>query len=241
MRVSAAILSCALFMGLTAPAGAIVLIDYHSPFVVSQNLVRIAAPMQTFQMRSVSFLSAKLTERGFAIRDAKRQGQLYIFRASKNGTTALVSVDAINSKIVGLNVLEAPAAVQLRAAGSSGNHFIDESYEFGYGVSEADYETYQAFSQTEMTATDFSIDPAQLVAYEPLDEVSDGSDDLDYGEAGDAEGNALAEAAVEPLPGDAAIPDEPNADAIPPEPGADEPTEQDAPPEEPPPEDVPPQ
>ncbi len=195
---------------------------------------------KSVKMRSVSYVSSKLKAKGYAVRDARRKGQVYMFRSSKNGFNLLISVDARNGKIVGVKILSAPAGKKPRAPKSAGNRFVDETYEFGYVVTEADYLTYYEFTSEEYSSTEvytyYSMETSEFVSYEEIStESTDTSityeaDDLDQGDAGDEEGNTEATMAAEDMPDEAdaeSVPaDQPDADAP-----ADDTTNIDCPPE----------
>ncbi len=197
--------------------------------------IRVAA--NTLTLRSVSFITAKLAQRGFVVSDARRQGQIYVFRTSKQGFMQLIAVDARDAKIVGLNVLAAPAGAQLPESENKDNHFIDETYEFGYVVSEKEYESFTPFTPAHMSATEdytvTAVEESEMVIYEPLDVVADGSDDLDKADEGTAQDDTAvpaepsAEKPAAECPsggnGTEGCPTEPDEDAVPPEPGVDEP------------------
>jgi hypothetical protein len=243
MKFLIGISTLAFAMGSACSALAFPHTDLSSLSRPATEIIKADDTLSTLAMnlRSVSFIAAKLIERGFVIADARRQGQIYIFSTSKNGYVQYISVDARDARIVGLKVLSAPAGVELRAPESSGNRFIDESYEFGYAVTEAEYQGLKAFTSTELASTAIytitELTDADVLIYEPLDDVADGSDDLDKGEVGDAEGNVLVDSAVPAEPsaedqvgdcppggdGTDACPPEPGDDAVPPEPGDDEP------------------
>ncbi len=177
---------------------------------------------KSVKMRTVSYISGKLKTKGYVVRDARRKGQIYIFRTSKNGFVLLISVDARNSKIVGVKILSAPAGKQPRAKGSAGNRFVDETYEFGYGVSEAEYLSYYEFTQAEYLSTVeytvYALAISEFVSYEAIStEATDASityeaDDLDQGEAGDAEGNAEATVVADDMPDDTSADEAPAED-----------------------------
>ncbi len=187
---------------------------------------------KSVKMRTVSYISGKLKTKGYVVRDARRKGQIYIFRASKNGFVLLISVDARNSKIVGVKILSAPAGKQPRAKASAGNRFVDETYEFGYGVSEAEYLSYYEFTQAEYLSTVeytvYALAISEFVSYEAIStEATDASityeaDDLDQGEAGDAEGNTEAAIVAEDMPDDTSADEAPAEDTTA-EPSTDEP------------------
>ncbi len=165
---------------------------------------------KSVKMRSVSYITAKLKKKGYAVRDARRKGQIYMFRSSKNGFTLLISVDARNGKIVGLKILSAPAGKKPRAPKSAGNRFLDETYEFGYVVTETEYFSYYEFTSAEYSSTEvytsYSMETSEFVSYESIttetvdSSVTYESDDLDQGDQGDAEGNTEATLAVDELP-----------------------------------------
>ena len=189
---------------------------------VSPLAIAIATTIQkkSVKMRSVSYISSKLKTKGYVVRDARRKGQIYIFRTSKNGFVLLISVDARNSKIVGVKILSAPAGKQPRTKGSAGNRFVDETYEFGYGVSEAEYLSYNEFTEAEYLSTveytSYALAISEFVSYEAIStEATDASityeaDDLDQGEVGDAEGNTEATVVAEDMPDDTSAEDTPS-------------------------------
>ena len=165
---------------------------------------------KSVKMRSVGYVTTKLKAKGYAVRDARRKGQIYMFRSSKNGFNLLISVDARNGKIVGVKILSAPAGKKPRKPNSAGNRFVDETYEFGYVVTEADYLTYYEFTSVEYSSTEvytsYSLETSEFVSYESITtETTDTSvtyeaDDLDQGDAGDEEGNTEATVAADDFP-----------------------------------------
>jgi hypothetical protein len=220
-------ISVLLAVGLSASAAVAIPLQKDGHWNTSHLFIKIEAA--DIQMRSAGFLAAKLQALGFKVVQAAKLGQVYTFRVSKNGFTDMLSVDARNAKIIGVNTLTAPADATPSPAGSEGNHFSDETYEFGYSVSEADFSGLEQFSAEDLAVTDpyvtATLDDADYVPYDEVSGAPDDSDDLDKGEPGDAEGNALVsdqtvpeEPQVEDAPPDGAIPAEPGADETPPEP-----------------------
>lgn len=207
------------------------------PFLASTILFGSQSIAQTevqksLQLRSVSYISSKLEKLGFGIQDAHRIGQIYVFSSSKNGTTDFISVDARNAEIVGLNVLKAADGVAIKSSGSEGNHYVDENYEFGYSVAQADFDTMEVFAPEDLASpevyTSAPMTESDIVIYGPTDAAVGGIDNLDQGDDGDAEGNALANMAF------SALPDYVAEDAVPPEPDAspDEPSDDEIQPED---------
>lgn len=145
-----------------------------------------------------------------------------MFRSSKNGFNVLISVDARNGKIIGVKILSAPAGKKPRAPKSAGNRFVDETYEFGYVVTEADYLTYYEFTSVEYSSTEvytsYSLETSEFVSYEEIStETTDTSityeaDDLDQGDAGDEEGNTEATVAADDLPDEVSAEEAPAED-----------------------------
>ena len=186
------------------------------------EVVTTSTKKKSVKMRSVSYVTGKLKAKGYAVRDARRKGQIYMFRSSKNGFNLLISVDARNGKIVGVKILSAPAGKKPRKPKSAGNRFVDETYEFGYVVTEADYLTYYEFTSVEYSSTEvytsYSLETSEFVSYESIStETTDTSvtyeaDDLDQGDAGDDEGNSEASVAADDMPDEGVAEDAPADD-----------------------------
>lgn len=203
-----------------------------STILVSSQSFAQTAVQKSMQLRSVSYISGQLEKLGFATQDVHSLGQIYVFSSTKNGTTDFISVDARNAEIIGLNVVKAAEGINLLPSGSAGNHFIDENYEFGFSVSQADFDSMEVFAPEDLASSEvYTATPmseADIVVYGPTDAAANGADNLDQGDEGDMEGNALATAAFSTLPDYVA------EDAVPPEPDVipDEPSDEDIAPED---------
>jgi hypothetical protein len=104
--------------------------------------------------RSVGFLAKQLQGKGFQVVEAKRHGFLYYFKVTKDGYTILLTVDGRSADIVGLTILDKPANAVVRQRGSSGNNFVDETYEFGVVIEETVYESYYSYTEEEIETTE---------------------------------------------------------------------------------------
>ena len=153
------------------------------------------------KMRSAAFIKTHLEKKGVKVEDIRREGQVYLLLVDVDGTKAIVAIDGYSSEIIGVNVITYAAGVTERAANSSGKHFVDFTYEFGYVVEEATFTSYTEITTEEYSSTEeyseVSYEESEEVSYEDIsyDEGSTEEDvaDLDQGEDGDEAGDTEAD------------------------------------------------
>ena len=153
------------------------------------------------KIRSIGFLEARLTERGFTVVDGRRHGALYFFRLTKDGYSVLITVDGRSADIVGLKILSAPAGATPKPRGSAGNHYIDWTYEYGYSVDVTTYNSYHSYITAEVSSTEvyaevyltkeeITTETSEVSSYEEnMTEEETVAEDLDHGYSGDEAGN----------------------------------------------------
>ena len=151
---------------------------------------------QKHKMRSAAFIATALEKKGFKVDEVRRHAQVYFVKVSEGGSTAILAIDGYSSELIGLKVLELAAGTTAKPKGTGGNHFVDITYEFGYEVDVATYDSYVEYSSEELTHTEeyaeVTYDESQEVTYEKVEEEA--SADLDEGTPGDAAGDQEADA-----------------------------------------------
>ena len=206
MRIVKIGMSVMLLMGLAA-SGAWALspipVPNHKSTSSSISLVDFSAKgKKAVKLRSIGFLEAKLVERGFTVVDGRRHGELYFFHLTKEGYDLLLTVDGRSADIVGLKIISAPAGVTLKPRGSAGNYYVDWTYEYGYSVDVATYETYHSYTATEISSTEvyaevylteeeITTETTEVATYEEHMTTEESTvADLDQGDPGDEVGDA---------------------------------------------------
>jgi hypothetical protein len=144
-----------------------------------------------------------LEKKGVTVESVRREGQVYLFLITVDGTKAIVAIDGYSSEIIGLNVLVYGPGVTERAVNSASVHFVDFTYEFGYVVEETTFESYTEITTEEISSTEeyteVSYEESEEVSYEEIsyDEAAASDEeevaDLDQGEAGDEAGDTEAD------------------------------------------------
>lgn len=153
------------------------------------------------KMRSAGFLKARLEKKNVVVDDVRREGQVYLFLVHDGEAKAIVAVDGYSSEIIGVKVLTYPAGTAAVPVNSAGRHFTGFTYEFGYVVEQASFESYTEITTEETSSTEeyteVSYEESEEVSYEDItyDEGSTEEDvaDLDQGDAGDEAGDAEAD------------------------------------------------
>lgn len=147
------------------------------------------------KFRSAHFIATALEAKGLTVEDIRRKGQLYMVKVSDDGTTAILAIDGYSAELVGLHVLTLAPGATAKPKGSGGNHFVDITYEYGYIVEESVYSSYTEVTTEELSMTEeyseTSIETSEEVSYEEIDDGATG--DLDEGQPGDDEGDAMAD------------------------------------------------
>lgn len=153
------------------------------------------------KMRSAGFLKARLEKKNVIVDDVRREGQVYLFLVHDEETKAIVAIDGYSSEIIGVKVLTYPPGTDAVPVNSAGRHFSGFSYEFGYVVEQATFESYTEITSEETTSTEeyteVSYEESEEVSYEDItyDEGSTEEDvaDLDQGDPGDEAGDTEAD------------------------------------------------
>jgi hypothetical protein len=169
--------------------------------VQSARLPIIRVEAIKHKMRSAGFLKARLEKKNVIVDDVRREGQVYLFLVHDEETKAIVAVDGYSSEIIGVKVLTYPAGTDAVSVNSAGRHFSGFSYEFGYVVEQATFESYTETTTEESSSTEeyseVSYEESKEVSYEDIsyDEGSTEEDvaDLDQGDEGDAAGDQEAD------------------------------------------------
>lgn len=207
MRITKIGLSITFMLGLTASsAWALTPVPASGLGVTSQPITLVdfsAKGKKVVKIRSIGFLQSKLVERGFTVVDGRRHGQLYFFRLDKDGYDVIMTVDGRSANIVGLEIVSVPAGVTLKPRGSAGNHYVDWTYEYGYSVDVATYETYHSYTEAEISSTEvyaevylteeeITIETSEVASYEVSMTTEESVvADLDEGDPSDAAGDAI--------------------------------------------------
>lgn len=206
MGITKIVLSTTFMLGLTATSALAlspVPVQCRDMASLPIKLVDFTAKgKKTVKIRSIGFLEAKLVERGFTVVDGRRHGELYFFRLTKDGYEVLLTVDGRSADIVGLKIISAPAGVTLKPRGSAGNYYVDWTYEYGYSVDVATYETYHSYTEAEISSTEayaevylteeeITTETTEVSTYEESMTTEESVvADLDQGDPGDEAGDA---------------------------------------------------
>lgn len=206
MKIGRIGLSTTLLLGLTA-SSAWALSPAPAPSHVAKPLSITLADFsgkgkKAVKVRSISFLQGKLVKLGFTVIDGRRHGALYFFHLTKEGYDLLLTVDGRSATVVGLKIISAPAGVTLKPRGSAGNYYVDWTYEYGYSVDMATYETYHTYTEVEISSTEvysevymsseeITTETTEVSTYEESMTTEESVvADLDQGDPGDEAGDA---------------------------------------------------